>query len=389
MLRLEEYGGICDESVGHMCQLVDIYQDRAKPEHFRDCIIDINLRDFCVMTFYFNVVAMLDVMQFVPLSAEMVQSTDNAMMNHKLKLYPGQPVPENAYHVTISLCCNRICTLMGTGKHGDKKVAYDIEQEAYVCALKLPAGSACLDEVSLQENDDEENDDDDDSENDDDDEEDENDEDIANDTNLVSGILDAQYNEDLDLGLSEWKTGQFVVSRKKSAQRKAKRSQVKENAKLLRLERKAWCRLPCGQPVITINLRGRALVWGTLLEKMSMYMHCPSCAGLHMFTILNYSGSETGAYRCTQCARKELMHLPYRSCAFCQQDNPLQVPADSWLNVPSEHGLERLYFCKMHHRMARPYCVGVRLVLKPELMKILKAKQAARTLNVARGIYKK
>ena len=398
LLRLERYGGVSDDSVRLMCELVRIYYDKAAPRDFRLRLSQMLVKDFMVVCFYFNVAAHLSKIDFVPLDYETVQRTDEAMMARRHRLYPGEPVSESMYTVSIALCCDEICTLMGTGKHGSKKIAYDVEREQFVCVKNKKMRN----KVKLgQENDEQEEEEEEDDDDDDADEAD--DGDFMHDPDYVSNVLQAQEDNDLDFDFAQLRTNNLIADASKGKGKR--RTQVKQDAKEIRNERKAWSKFPCGQPVLQMSLRGRALVWGTALDKKFMYLFCPECGALHMYTMLNFCGSETGLYRCNECARKELMHTPYWSCAYCGQSSPGQINCDTHLPVlcvtkdptnkhmrVEEHAMEiqqDLYFCKQHYRIARQFCWGDKVLPKDELWAMIRKVQAENMMRVAQGKYKR
>ena len=394
LLRLEEYGGIGDQTVSIMCDLVRMYYDKkCLPQHFLERFRSMLAKDFMVVCYYFNMAALAETIQFVPLSAELVKATDEAMMAKRHRLYPGEEVPSTMYDVCISLCCRKISTMMGTGKHGVKMVAMDIENDAFVCARK-PQEKETIEYDSSDEEDE-----------DDDDEEEDGEE--MQDADYVTSVLEAQEDAEA-LNFGQFNIRQLVPNNNNNnngEKTKRKRTVTKERAKELRSIRKAWCKIPCGQPIIRTSLRGRALIWGSSLEKRSMYLHCPKCGALHMYTILNYAGSETGEYRCNECARKEHMHIVYRQCAYCKQSSPVQVNQHTHLEVlcltndptnpdfdPSKQTgevVQDLNFCKQHYRIARRYLYGYKQVPKDELWAIIKKKVAENQLKIARGDYRR
>lgn len=405
VLRLEEYGGICDETVSLLCDLVRMYYEKkCLPQHFLERFRLMKCKDFLVVCFYFNMAVLVETMQFVPLSAEMIKATDEAMMARRYRLYPGEDVPDTMYDVCVSMCCRKISTMMGTGKHGVKMVAYDMEMDSFVCARKSSKSMAFMKcekhEEEEEEEEEEPSDDSDSDEDEDDDDEEDDEEEELYDADYASGVLDAQ-NDGLDYG--NFDIRQLIPNGISKKSKDKKRSETKERSKELRSERKAWCKMICGQPVLRFSLRGRALIWGNSLEKRNMYLHCPRCGALHMFTILNYAGSETGEYRCNECARKEQMHHTHRQCAYCKQSSPVQINQHTNLSVlcltkdptnldfnASEQPnqvYQDLYFCKQHYRIARRYMYSGKQVAKDELWALIKKKQAENQLKIASGQY--
>ena len=184
----------------------------------------------------------------------------------------------------------------------------------------------------------------------------------------------------------------------------AQKARVMHDRKQVRNQRKSFSKVPCGQPVLTVSLRGRALLWGNILDKRVQIMFCPSCGGLHMYTIFGMSmlESERDGYRCAECMRTELTHLPYNVCAFCGKAAPegpecvlpVMCPAvDTTYNGdadfdpldPTYHDalLQPLYFCRAHYKVAKRH---VAIASKVPLWNILKYVQEARAIRRAKGL---
>lgn len=371
VLTLPEYGGVSLETVERMYDLTRVYHtSNGMPKDFNRVLDQFEMRYFVIACYYFNMATELEGISFVPLDAETVRRTDEAMIHTRYHLFPGQPLPPNAYTVHIALCCGRVCTLMGQGKYGAKTVAFDVESQCFVCSRgkimhsknKLGAddedtfaatGDADADEETFlrpaQRDEDG------------DDEDDEGDED------QVQEALAAQ-NDHIEPVENLLMRGIDLVSDAvKKNGRGTKRSKEMEARKAVRTERKRFNRIPCGQPVLTIDLRGRALIWGTTREKQRQYMFCPQCGAFHIYSVLNFAGAVDGRYRCNECASKESGHRDFRKCAYCERVTTTS-PAASAL---SEHyklpvmtmahprlgggGEEWMYFCRTHYYIAKRY----------------------------------
>lgn len=385
MLTAPGMGGISDQCVALLCDLVRTYELKAAPKEFRQRIGQLDFDHFMVVCFYLNAAALVDRISFVALDADTVQRTDAAMTR---RLVPGtQFDADSAYSVYVALCCERICTLQGRGKYGNRKVAYDVERQCYVCA----AGKKHIDEALSKRMDggggggDEEQEDqgkggkkgkkgkggkkakrslleqlDDDDDNEgygdgDDDDDDEDNEDLLG---QMQGAMDEHAAE-------------------------------MQERKAIRNMRKRASRVPCGQPVLRINLRGRALVWGNTADSKRQYMRCPECASLHLYSVLGFSDSESGLYRCPECARKELMHLPYRTCAYCGPARAVVADTDC-VSVfcpgvlDAQDLWQRLYFCKVHLRIVQRHAT----LPKPQLWERIRQLQEQRALLHAGGNHK-
>lgn len=403
LLLNPEYGGVSQLCIQMLCELVNVYYSKkASPKEINQRIGRISLPDFMVACFYLNMVALLDKISFEPLPAEVVAQTDDAMRTVRHYYFPGQIISDNIYHVSIALCCEKLCTLTGQGKHGDKKVAYDMEKQAYVCGngknIKqkkhqhdcesregfTAEGTDPLEDDPLRA----------DPSGDDPEDEDDDDDDPNSALRQMANILAAE-DEQLDIVDTNNLTGIVATHKGKGAVR----TRAMEDRRTVRNERKAFSKLPCSQPVLTFSLRGRALVW----NGQNKYMFCPACGALHMYTVLNFCQSETGNYECNECRRQQLMHVVHRTCAYCNRSgpSPSQINEETKLRVLSpvvdpndkqfdplqtpENTYQELYFCKTHFRIARRYnnqCT------KPELWRIIRRVQEARMLQNAKGIYK-
>lgn len=357
MLTLPEYGGISFASVQKMCKLTHIYFDNAVPKDFRQCIDTLDARDYVIICFYFNMVSLLEKINFVQLDADTVQRTEKAMNTVRYHMYPGQQLPDQVYNVHISLCCQKICSLKGYGKYGSKKVAFNLETQTFVCA----SGKS----LNGDDDDDENGNGDDDDDNDDDMDQEEKDD--AREIDGVARVLDAQDEriEDYVSSIGTVKLTDFIDDAIKKKGRGTQRSREMEARKLVRNERKAYNRVPCGQPVLTINLRGRALIWGNILEKQSRIMFCPSCGALHVYTMLNFSNAQDGLYRCNECAQKDMRHTQFRKCAYCARSPPNQMSEQYKLSISCpferditscpQNAFQILYFCRPHYQIARRF----------------------------------
>jgi hypothetical protein len=387
MLLEPHLGGISQECVRIMCDLVNVYKTKAVPKELKGHIGRIRMTDFVAVCFYLNMVAQLERISFIPLPAEIVRQTDEAMTVKRYHLYPGQHVPEDMYNVSIALCCEKICTLMGNGKNGERKVAYNLEKQTFVCAHgKTMKGSVAAAGSAAGGSDDEEN---------------------EENPDQAADLLNAEAQQETDAAAFEEQLlmregfdmmdliGDAAFKKGKGSER----MRIVQDRKAVRNERKLYNKIPCGQPVLTFSLRGRALIWGSTFENKTKIMHCPQCASLHVYTVLNFSGG-TGDYRCSECARKEVMHTPHYSCCYCGRSTLSQINETTRLEVlctNDERALagepelvsQHLYFCKAHFRIARRFNFARGGVVKEDLFKLIKHVQEQKQMQYARGIYHK
>lgn len=378
LLSLPQYGGVSYESITAMLKLVVIYHENAVPKRFRECIDAMNLKDFVIVAFYFNMVALLEKVQFVTLDAQTTERTVHALKTRRYHLeHTLTTLPKSAYTVCVALCCEKVCSLMGTGKLGAKSVSYDIERRTFVCTH----GKA-LRPTSIQ---------DDTNENDDDaaDAADAADGDDGDDEKDAghSDMLYAQ-NDRVEDVLSSMRVStiiDFTADAATKRGRGTKRHAEMESRKMVRNERKLFNRIPCHQPILQISLFGRALVW----NGQSQIMFCPECGALHVSNISNFSGAENGLYRCNECAQTEIFHRQHIECAYCEKSTPSQMSENFKLEVTCdtagtdfEQAIQWLYFCRTHYNIARrfvhkcPKQVLWQLIAKVERERVMK--QAAK-----------
>jgi DNA-directed RNA polymerase subunit RPC12/RpoP len=363
MMLLAEYGSVSSAAILLLSELCSVYTLRAMPKEFDLRINRFEMHDFVVICFYLNMVALLEKMSFVTLDAETVRRTHVAMVRKRHKLYAQEGVDACLfmYDVSIALCCEKVCTLQGQGMFGDVKVAYNVETTAYTCAhgKKIKTAAAKNDVEDVEEEDGR-------------DEDEDNDPDgskaAARSMRQLEQAANAGHNQALDFDAATFEND-IIADAISMHGRGTARSVTMQNRKAVRNQRKAFSRIPCGEPVLSVSLYGRALIWGNNADNKMRYQFCPNCASLHVFSTLNFSASETGHYRCAECARKELMHVPAHECAYCGKKNiPKQAVMDTTLMVTCpaldptdklydpiahpEQTMQRMYFCLRHYKVA-------------------------------------
>lgn len=304
MLAARETGDVSLEAFDIIESLMEIYKNNAVPKMFRECIDRFSMKDFVAVTYYFNMVALLDNIRFSPLDADTIErSCESMRRNH----YYSPTLPTDAFDIYFSLCCQRVCTLKGAHKYGAKSVAYDLERQCYVCTHQKVSRTS------------------DDTESD------------------PSAVVDTLFSDDT------------VTDAARQKGRGTKKTAEMTTRKAIRNERKTFIRVPCHQPLLKISLYGRALIW----KETTQFMFCPKCASLHEYSLVDFSGQV--AYQCSECVQKEATHLHMRTCAYCQKSNQTQVTANHKLRImlntsrTIEESLVWMYFCKTHYQYAKVY----------------------------------
>jgi len=363
IMTLPEYGGISLESVAQIRKLVDIYYTTGKPLEFVRAIDAMNGADFVVAAFYVNTVAVLENVRFVALPAQMVEATDTAMLQRRY--YGETELPQFAYTGYVSLCCERVLNLTGSHVYGTKYVTYDVLRKKFVCTKKKVRISMRPENADQSGDDEQQEEEEDDNEDEEEEEEEEGGE----------KEIDAFFNINTLLA---------PLLSKVTPLPKSLRTLEIEERKAVRLERKQFNRIPCGQPILLIPLRGRALLWGHRLEKQQLHLFCPRCASFHLYSPMNWCNSADGTYRCNACARTEQRHLAQPRCAYCSKTTPSQMSTRYKLLVTDPPALPPqawLYFCKSHYDIARRFSSRM---MKRELWNVIQKVEHRKHMNAAK-----
>lgn len=382
LLLQPEYGSMTPRGVELMWKLVLVASDKAAPKDFARFMNAFDVHDLLVATYYFNAVALLEKIHFVPLDKDTVERTEQIKGSS-----------ETAYEVAISLCCDKVCSIMGQEKYGNLRVAFDLEKKQLVCVHNKPTATNYDDDDDDDDPpplDADSNDDEDDDAEDDNDDDDEADHDHVVLQQVVAQneeveILDNEIIEALDdEGVVGGGAGDLIGDAIVMGGKGAKKVKVMQDRKIIRNQRKQFSKVPCGQPVLMVSLRGRALIWGNLRDKRVQIMFCPQCGGLHMYTIFGFSTLEDphkpGPYRCIECMRAELTHVPYVTCAYCAK------PAKEHLDIMDQQTMQKMPFCDNHFKIASRYHKRMN---RKDLWDVFKYVQERRALRrAARGLKK-
>lgn len=363
ILRDPKYGGASDRIVDDMVQLVHIYHiKRGVPKEYAMYMKTMRKRDFILAYYYVSMAAQLDRISFVTLDADTVRRTDNAMVHRRHRLHEDC---DHLFDVYVSMCCKRVCTMIGKGRFGERKVAFDMERNLYICTYGIVVEEK-EDHVS------------------DDEEEEEavvpiqeadeaDEEDIAEITTLLPDEMQSM------LGLE--------APRKKQRKQKISTKPLdskEEFRKQIRNQCKQFTTIPCGQAVIRYNLHGRALIWRVTAQEMVRIQHCPECGSLHHFKTHGFSGAID--YRCPECAIHDLHDVAPTQCSYCEQVVPVRISDKRVLEIVdpdhAEYPIQMMPFCDSHYKIAW-YLLQRGIRCKDVIWKMIRKTQEARA---ARGI---
>lgn len=385
LLRDPQFGGASEHIMEDMCRLVSIYHLKGgEPKEYATCIGSMLTRDFLVACYYVTMASQLDRISFITLDAETVSRTDYALIHRRHQIAPGQEIDPCMYDIMISLCCKRVATRTGKGRFGNRKVAYDMSRERYVCThgvsvnknasanSKSNKHTTSTNRASTMHREDEEDDDS------------NSDDDIA----LQEADEDADAEDLAEFEDALGENGKTKKKKKKMRKTKAIKTltEDEEMRKQIRNECKMFTTIPCGQAVIRYNLRGRALLWRVTAQETVRIQHCPQCGSLHHFKGHGFCGSPDGTYRCDECASLDVFEECTIQCAFCNQNVPVRLIEKHTLLIlctktEPEDSLQRLVFCEPHFKIAR-YLSKRGLMTKDKLWDMI---ENAQQLRASRG----
>ena len=330
VLTEEPYGGISKEAVENMIRMVHVYQKSGMPKDYERHVRAFNTYDFKVICWFWNVLSVIENIHLIKLDSTTVKRIDYAMANKRFILFPGQKMTPYAYDVFITICCNNITTLQGQNSYGHNDIAYNLDSQMFVCSRGQKSINAKSKKAAaaVTENDA-----------------------IRQIEALSSDIFDV--------------TALTTEG---------------DDRKRVRNQRKEFNTIQCGngQPAFQINMRGYMLLYGNVINKRKMYMHCPECGSWHerrneYFAALS---PYNGLYRCGECIKKDPMFgRRYRECSYCGKNTQAQLNDETVLTVmcplkdpkdPNfdpiahpENTEQRLYFCKRHYYIARRYAWAI------------------------------
>ena len=133
IMRVPRFGGVREESIHLIQDIINVYYKSAKPKDFEHILNQFHVPDFKVACWYFYVIHTLNKVDFQALTMEQVVQIDRAMVN-RYTLFPGQSLPTHAYNIFFTICCGKIKTMQGSQEFGHRDIAYDMETNSFVCA---------------------------------------------------------------------------------------------------------------------------------------------------------------------------------------------------------------------------------------------------------------
>ena len=331
LMELPKYGGISSVASKTLIALTEVYKENPVPRKFNELIRKLNVYDFKVISWYLNIVNMLDKINVTVWDASTVKRLDFAMTHKRNVLFPGQTVPKGSYNVYLTLCCFRIATFKGSSYFGHKSISYDVNSGEFVCC-KRHGKKVNLDGI---------------------------DDDV--DVEVIDEVIE----------MGNVDTRRYIRNRRKN-----------------------FTHIPCkGQAVMRLSLRGFHMIYGNERDHLKRYCHCPSCGSFHQFKWLNFAGSKNAEYRCGECKAKELSTDVIYECCYClaRPAKPIThfeaLKMSVYVMYPrDEHEPFKLkYFCKKHHRYAK---IKSNQLSKEHLWAYIQKKERQKRLRIAMGIFR-
>ena len=347
-------GGVSRESVQAMYKTKHVYETRSSPKSIETYVSNLQIRDFRIFSWYFNIVSRIERFKTSPLPADMVEMQALAFRRYRFHLLPTEPLPPSAWTVYICFCCCRVASFSDTATYGTFRISYDSVTRNMVCGKKVSrvARARAKANAAAAINNNNNN-------NAADQQQNEEEEPIQ-----MQPIMDNLMQEDEEPSRADGMTTTTITTQTDTAAAEADRLKREEDArkKKARAERRDTNAIPCqGQPVIPVVLKGCALEFGG-----DRYLFCPNCGQLHTY---KFGGWGRRGYRCQACRAKETPAPKLQRCAFCgnaDRGHPLKTmdilcpgedpcaPPRVDVEIDVDTGEERKILHPVHNPVADP-----------------------------------
>lgn len=134
MMRV--HGKVSEHTVFLVQRMIDVYYNsNGKPKEFEQVLSLFELRDFKVVCWYFQVISLLNKIDFDFITHQQVQDIDYALATKKYIMLPGEKAPSCVNDVFFTICCQVIKTLINSYDfYGHENIAYDLDRGQYICS---------------------------------------------------------------------------------------------------------------------------------------------------------------------------------------------------------------------------------------------------------------
>jgi hypothetical protein len=358
---------LSDEDILLFHRLHEQYDNHTSEKKLELTASQFSLSAFTMIHYLLTIQKQLKQFRLQPLPLHMAQSIHDTMRNRTHHLSPEQPLFSTAYDVHVTLCCNQVITLHDTDSYGNSHLMYDRNLRYYACCRKItkktgytgsggsPAPASKKTKKSKALDSDDGSDEDDAESGEEEGKEDEEDIYGSDDEDMTSTVTtdagDTFNVTAAPIDPSERKLLKKIQNRKKRLTEinEATRKSIEKDKKrqmtnlveqtrtgknitmddypqmTFKERRKIVCRLDMDTkplvcvnhpPVLTLNLMGQSLSYGSEYSKMVTYQHCPRCGDLHTFSLKLYNGGQ--GYMCANCTQKSWApSLEMQRSMFC------------------------------------------------------------------------
>lgn len=294
---------LTERGVNVLTELIDLYVRRVSPSELNEVLGDLPIEIVSRLYFVLRVLTFARSVQLVPLDMASARRVETAMRD-RYRLTHAEELPPRAYHVHLTPCCRRVATFTTSHSYGNQKIVYDSHRRRYACGKKASAkggGNRAAAKFGVGVP-------------------------TLNKDGRVFSLRDEKPND----------------KRKLARQVKRQRDQV-----------------PCaGTPIVTLNLMGRRLVFGSTPKVQASYRHCLRCANLYRCEVRVRPGSYGGDAICDRCSETMPERAACAPCFHCRQ--PLIVSSATSHFVVDlddcERPLKRRRYCDRHAPSARGRC---------------------------------
>jgi hypothetical protein len=126
-----------EEGLRVFYDLEQLYPDKMKPKSINDILENTSVRTFSNLYFLFRSVVFANSISLIPVESTVEKKTHEAMKRKRYEILEDQEdLPESAYDVYLTKCCNKITTPTSYGSYGQYGLSYDHGLSAIVCNRK-------------------------------------------------------------------------------------------------------------------------------------------------------------------------------------------------------------------------------------------------------------
>lgn len=119
-------------------ELRDLYPDKMKPKLIKSILESASLNVLCRLYYMFRMQQFANSISLIPIDKNTMDKIETAMYNKRYGLIRELEVlPDNAYDVYITTCCNRITTEEKPGSYGQRDILFNNSRNMYGCNRKM------------------------------------------------------------------------------------------------------------------------------------------------------------------------------------------------------------------------------------------------------------